>query len=127
MFSHLSHTTSRISLTLKFKIQNWNNSHDNSKMPDRKSDAVRTLRCIPSAGSSCVPLLRRRRTAQQVKDSREVPWLQEATRSFRSEMRTADWIPSPARRPAPREHAVELFSWRAIAERTTALYGSLVG
>jgi glycosyltransferase involved in cell wall biosynthesis len=28
---------------------------------------------------------------------------------------------------ARREHAVELFSWRAIAERTTALYGSLIG
>ena len=28
---------------------------------------------------------------------------------------------------ARREHAVELFSWRAIAERTAALYGSLVG
>lgn len=28
---------------------------------------------------------------------------------------------------ARREHAVELFSWRATAERTAALYGSLVG
>jgi glycosyltransferase involved in cell wall biosynthesis len=28
---------------------------------------------------------------------------------------------------ARREHAVELFPWRAIAERTTASCGSLVG